>query len=994
MKVGTKVTPKLNVITKVSYKTAILVVGALFLSVASAILALAYQKDDGKPLYAGVCQLVETRAEAGPNKVYTLNPDHTIRLNNLYKDYFSRNARCDELQFHVDHNTSAYRLEAWLAETMLGWFRDIGKTHFEGQTLSTSRHEWYFVKNGTLHRIYDWPTALAWGLLPGDRLSIPWQLTNRFYNIVKIGEPLNFSTGQYATQIHNLWKKGTENISVLPLSMQNEIIKFKNSDTYQSAFTSRNQLTYKGAYGALLAWGWTKTKVTLAPSSNPPVEEPVDETPLPEEDPTPTVDTDKDNDGYDGITYDGDDCNDNNANINPGEAEICGDSIDQDCSGADQACDYDSDNDGYNSTTNGGNDCNDSNRLINPGATEICGNGTDENCDGVTEICPLEADTQDPSIPTNLSAVASGSQIALTWTAATDNVGVTGYNILRSTTSGSGYSQIATSVTNSYTNTGLTNATYYYVVRAYDAAGNTSANSNQAQGTINSSEPICEATGDADCFYIATNGSDSNDGSITSPFASTNPIINTINPGDYIYFRGGSYGTPAKGQIVDYATWFPDFYSIAYIRRSGIEGSPITFKAYPGETPIFDMYNINPEFDQNQASDPITDPVGSPDIAFSLYHADHIVISGLEMYHGGVLVFGSDYSWIENNHIHDLLSDRDNNGLIILYFTEHAYVRNNNLHDTYQRSISDGEGGWIVNNIESHTDAQHNGCITTLSGDTYEGYGVQSSGPFEFTGNEIHDCPVHLFIKNPQGQLVNENGVNLLIKDNYFYGAGELAEWFEAANVVFENNLFKGIEGILDMGTSEYTGDLEMVNEIAARNVTFRNNVFTSVSRIVQMHGQGFRLANGIYSTALEDKFKFYNNVAIIDGASPAGTLGWSQGGFAFGNSYSGMTDPQHAPSKTLSRIDSANNCYINQQGTNLAFLKHWYNSYETITGYSHSTAQSIYGINGSGDLFPSDTALTTHFTNPDTNDFSIKSGSPCSGISSVGLTEPELFAE
>ena len=89
----------------------------------------------------------------------------------------------------------------------------------------------------------------------------------------------------------------------------------------------------------------------------------------------------------------------------------------------------------------------------------------------VINLSVLGADTTPPSTPTNLSATAiSSSQINLSWTASTDNVGVTGYKIFR------GGVQIATSATNSYFNTGLTASTAYsYTVSAYDAAGNNSA---------------------------------------------------------------------------------------------------------------------------------------------------------------------------------------------------------------------------------------------------------------------------------------------------------------------------------------------------------------------------------------------------------------------------------------------------------------------------------------------------------------------------------------
>lgn len=85
-----------------------------------------------------------------------------------------------------------------------------------------------------------------------------------------------------------------------------------------------------------------------------------------------------------------------------------------------------------------------------------------------------------PAPPTNLSASAGDAQVSLTWTAST---GADSYNVLRSTTSGSGYSQIGSSTTASYADTGLTNGTtYYYVVQAVNGAG-TSGYSNEANAT-------------------------------------------------------------------------------------------------------------------------------------------------------------------------------------------------------------------------------------------------------------------------------------------------------------------------------------------------------------------------------------------------------------------------------------------------------------------------------------------------------------------------------
>jgi fibronectin type 3 domain-containing protein len=77
-----------------------------------------------------------------------------------------------------------------------------------------------------------------------------------------------------------------------------------------------------------------------------------------------------------------------------------------------------------------------------------------------------------PPMPTGLTATAGNAQVALTWNASS---GAASYYLKRSTTSGSGYAQIATPTAANYTDTGLTNGTnYYYVVSAYNSAGQSS----------------------------------------------------------------------------------------------------------------------------------------------------------------------------------------------------------------------------------------------------------------------------------------------------------------------------------------------------------------------------------------------------------------------------------------------------------------------------------------------------------------------------------------
>src|SRR6185436_11228086 len=78
------------------------------------------------------------------------------------------------------------------------------------------------------------------------------------------------------------------------------------------------------------------------------------------------------------------------------------------------------------------------------------------------------------------------------WSAATDNVGVTGYRVERCAGSGcSNFAQIATLAGTSFNDTALTaNTSYSYRVRAVDAAGNLGAYSPVASATTSAPDVL------------------------------------------------------------------------------------------------------------------------------------------------------------------------------------------------------------------------------------------------------------------------------------------------------------------------------------------------------------------------------------------------------------------------------------------------------------------------------------------------------------------------
>ncbi len=105
----------------------------------------------------------------------------------------------------------------------------------------------------------------------------------------------------------------------------------------------------------------------------------------------------------------------------------------------------------------------------------------------VNDTATAPRDTTPPTTPDALAATASSSStIDLSWTASTDDVGVTGYQVFRD----GGATAVGTTSGTTFSDTGLApDSTHSYAVVAVDAAGNRSALSNTASATTLSAAP-------------------------------------------------------------------------------------------------------------------------------------------------------------------------------------------------------------------------------------------------------------------------------------------------------------------------------------------------------------------------------------------------------------------------------------------------------------------------------------------------------------------------
>jgi hypothetical protein len=100
-------------------------------------------------------------------------------------------------------------------------------------------------------------------------------------------------------------------------------------------------------------------------------------------------------------------------------------------------------------------------------AVDRAGNGGNRSAPVSVVVAPVGPDTTKPTTPKNLAATLQpNGDVALTWTAATDDVGVTGYTVYRNGV------EVLTVRSTSATVTGLGSGSHSLQVQAFDAAGN------------------------------------------------------------------------------------------------------------------------------------------------------------------------------------------------------------------------------------------------------------------------------------------------------------------------------------------------------------------------------------------------------------------------------------------------------------------------------------------------------------------------------------------
>ncbi len=239
---------------------------------------------------------------------------------------------------------------------------------------------------------------------------------------------------------------------------------------------------------------------------------------------------------------------------------------------------------------------------------------------------------------------------------------------------------------------------------------------------------------DAAVYYVATNGSDSANGAIGTPWATPLKAFQSAHAGDTIYFRGGTYAIP-QINTAGYA--------------SGSSGSPITFKSYTGETATWTSTSVSAVyinspyyiFDGINLSSPGTFFSVSYDhdaSGFTLQNATCHMTVGEGDNSGCMKVYNGSYITIQNNIIIGPgTSVNANNAGIWLDYVHHFLVKNNTIsgfpsgfyfkHPNTLTNTNDEISynyiygcGWGLHLVSNYTLIQHN-ILANNSHNVYDG---------------------------------------------------------------------------------------------------------------------------------------------------------------------------------------------------------------------------------------------------------------------------------
>src|SRR5207249_1687045 len=143
-------------------------------------------------------------------------------------------------------------------------------------------------------------------------------------------------------------------------------------------------------------------------------------------------------------------------------------------------------------------------------------------------------------------------------------------------------------------------------------------------------------------FYVSTTGSDSNPGTVTSPWRTIQHASNSVQAGDTVYVRGGVYNESVNISVSGSAT-----------------AGPIAFQTFPGEQAIVDGTGLVPSTSGTQG---LINIANQSYISFQGFEIRNYQTSSASAAPAGIWISGSgSYIQVLNNLIHNIVTTSEIN---------------------------------------------------------------------------------------------------------------------------------------------------------------------------------------------------------------------------------------------------------------------------------------------------------------------------------------------
>jgi hypothetical protein len=290
------------------------------------------------------------------------------------------------------------------------------------------------------------------------------------------------------------------------------------------------------------------------------------------------------------------------------------------------------------------------------------------------------------------------------------------------------------------------------------------------------------ATGIGNTYYVAppaSGGSDSNPGTIGSPWLTLEKALATAAAGDTVYFRGGTH--TASGSYYPSAT-----------AHAGTSDSPITLKSYPGETATITGNNISYYIRVEQ---PYWIFDGLTFIANNLLGSGGCIILNGENYNGHhMTVRNCSFQIVSSNSVDNVACVRLQSGR-----SNYALIQNNTFAGFH--AASRGQSG-----------VQYLGGTNVGS---------------KILNNNFHDFWLGIYVKHANSDTSLSTGAEIAY--NYFYSIDSAALYGNPVYINYHDNLIVGT--IIDFGDNG--------GGIQGHHNTVNHNTVYNKGLVFEYHSEG-----------------------------------------------------------------------------------------------------------------------------------------------------------